>query len=166
MSSSPTQHPLLYLLQLLSVNHLLNAAFNTAGACALSKCALASAPLTCPLSTVNFLKSELNRPWKGGTDGYILGGNYQPLPPCEKKKTEEKQVKVLQTGQLMRLTCSCMGSLAKSSNQSAGKGPSGAPTARLTESQVSTAIRGWFLASLHIRLRKIYINAHFQLACY
>lgn len=70
------------------VHQLLSAAFNIAWACSRFQ----SAPPACPLSTANFVKSKLNRPWKGGTDGYILGGNYQPLPPDthrEKKETSE-----------------------------------------------------------------------------
>lgn len=50
-----------------------------------------------PSVTSKLLKSELNRPWKGGTDGYILGGNYQPLPPNPPKKETSEGVAIRST---------------------------------------------------------------------
>ena len=77
------------------VHQLLSVGFNFTWACSLFQ----RAPPACPLSAANFVKSELNRPWKGGTDGYILGGNYQPLPPYTHTE-KKKQAKVLPSGQL------------------------------------------------------------------
>lgn len=113
---APTPLLLCLLLCLLPVNQLLSAAFNIAWVCSLFN---AFTPLACPLSTVNFLKSELNRPWKGGTDGYILGGNYQPLPPNTHTKKETSE------GVAFRSTDAAdmfVGSLAASSNRHTGKG--------------------------------------------
>lgn len=125
-------------------------------------------PLTCPLSTVNFLKSELNRPWKGGTDGYILGGNYQPLPPNKKKKRRREKKCRRNKRRCCRQVNWCRWHICRLSGRELKemyrKGPSGAQTARWQCQRSSIAIRGWFLASVHISLKEIYIKTQLQLA--
>lgn len=116
--------------------------------------ALAFTPLVCPLSTVNFLKSELNRPWKGGTDGYILGGNYQPLPP----NTHKKRNKWRCCRQVNWCRWHVRGLTGSELKPTYRRGPSGAQTARWQCQRSSTAIRGWFLASVHISQKEIYIK--------
>lgn len=45
--------------------------------------------LTCVAPvTGKLFERQVNRPWKGGTDGNILGGNY-PAPPWKRKKMRE-----------------------------------------------------------------------------
>lgn len=124
------------------VHQLLSTAFNFAWTCSLFQ----HAPPACPLSAANFVKSELNRPWKGGTDGYILGGNYQPLPPDTHSKKRNKRRCCLQ----VNWRCRHVGGISGrglDSNWHRGKGLLESPDSPLTGSKVKCSHK-WRISGL------------------